>query len=263
MNHSPQITLAVAAHPDDIEFMMAGTLLLLKDRGYEIHMWNLADGSCGTDEFDTNTIAAVRLEEAKASANAAGAVYHPPIAKDIEILYSDTLIRKAAAVVRTIKPSIMLLPSPDDYMEDHQNTARIAVTAAFVRGMRNFVTDPEEKPYTESVALYHALPYGLRDPLGAPVIPGLFVDIDSSIERKRIMLSRHASQQQWLDHSQGIGTYIGQMDAMARTVGSMSGFCEFAEGWRRRIHWGLCPENYSPLEDCLDDRCRRNHVSPA
>ncbi|MDQ6630443.1 MAG: PIG-L family deacetylase, partial [Verrucomicrobiota bacterium] len=28
---------AIAAHPDDIEFMMAGTLLLLKNAGYEIH----------------------------------------------------------------------------------------------------------------------------------------------------------------------------------------------------------------------------------
>ena len=29
-------TLAIAAHPDDIEFMMAGTLLRLKDAGCEI-----------------------------------------------------------------------------------------------------------------------------------------------------------------------------------------------------------------------------------
>ena len=27
--------IAIAAHPDDIEFVMAGTLLLLKERGWE------------------------------------------------------------------------------------------------------------------------------------------------------------------------------------------------------------------------------------
>ena len=37
------VVLAAAAHPDDIEFMMAGTLLLLKRAGAEIHMWNLAN----------------------------------------------------------------------------------------------------------------------------------------------------------------------------------------------------------------------------
>ncbi len=29
--------MAIAAHPDDIEFFMAGTLLLLKQNGYQIH----------------------------------------------------------------------------------------------------------------------------------------------------------------------------------------------------------------------------------
>jgi LmbE family N-acetylglucosaminyl deacetylase len=40
--------LAAAAHPDDIEFMMAGTLLRLKDAGCEIHLWNLANGCYGS-----------------------------------------------------------------------------------------------------------------------------------------------------------------------------------------------------------------------
>jgi LmbE family N-acetylglucosaminyl deacetylase len=31
------MTIAVTVHPDDIELMMAGTLLLLKRAGYEIH----------------------------------------------------------------------------------------------------------------------------------------------------------------------------------------------------------------------------------
>ena len=40
--------LAIAAHPDDIEFMMAGTLLLLKERGWEIHYFNLSTGNRGS-----------------------------------------------------------------------------------------------------------------------------------------------------------------------------------------------------------------------
>jgi LmbE family N-acetylglucosaminyl deacetylase len=41
------IALAAAAPPDDIEFMMAGTLLRLKDVGCEILLWNLANGCWG------------------------------------------------------------------------------------------------------------------------------------------------------------------------------------------------------------------------
>ena len=33
--------LAIAAHPDDIEFMMAGTLLLLKEKGCLLNYFNI------------------------------------------------------------------------------------------------------------------------------------------------------------------------------------------------------------------------------
>ena len=53
--------LAIGAHPADIEFMIAGTLLRLRDLGAEIHMWNLANGSCGTVVHTKDEI--VRLRE--------------------------------------------------------------------------------------------------------------------------------------------------------------------------------------------------------
>ena len=42
---------AIAAHPDDIEFVMAGTMMLLDDAGYELHYMNIANGSCGSVKF--------------------------------------------------------------------------------------------------------------------------------------------------------------------------------------------------------------------
>ena len=48
MKARPFTALAVAAHPDDIEFYMAGTLLLLKKAGCEIHYMTVANGSCGS-----------------------------------------------------------------------------------------------------------------------------------------------------------------------------------------------------------------------
>lgn len=58
------IALAVGAHPDDIEFMMAGTLLLLKEAGARIHMWNVANGCCGSDSHGRDELIAIRRREA-------------------------------------------------------------------------------------------------------------------------------------------------------------------------------------------------------
>ena len=63
-----QCAFAVVAHPDDIEFMMAGTLILLRDAGYEIHYMTVADGACGSIQYDGTTTAALRRQEAMAAA---------------------------------------------------------------------------------------------------------------------------------------------------------------------------------------------------
>ena len=42
--------MAIACHPDDIDFGMSGTLMMLKKAGYEIHYMDVANGSLGTAE---------------------------------------------------------------------------------------------------------------------------------------------------------------------------------------------------------------------
>ena len=62
----PPVVLAAAAHPDDIEFMMAGTLLRLKDAGAQIHLWHLANGCHGTAVHGHDEIVRIRGEEGRA-----------------------------------------------------------------------------------------------------------------------------------------------------------------------------------------------------
>src|ERR1041385_6459721 len=106
--------IAITAHPDDIEFMMAGTLLLLKKAGYEIHYWNLASGNVGSTQHDAETISKIRLNEAKKSARILGAHFHPPFNDDLEIFYDIKPLRKVAAIIREVKPAIILTHSPAD-----------------------------------------------------------------------------------------------------------------------------------------------------
>src|SRR5438477_4113500 len=198
------ITLAIAAHPDDIEFYMAGTLLLLKEAGWEIHCLNVASGNCGSVNQNAARTRATRRREARCAALVLGAAWHPPLCDDLEIFYEIKPLRRLAAVVRKVKPTIVLTHSPQDYMEDHTNTCRLAVTAAFARGMSNFRTVPARKPIAGEVCVYHAMPHGLCDGLRQKVMPEVFVNTTSVHETKRQALACHRSQKEWLDISQGM-----------------------------------------------------------
>ena len=244
---------AIAAHPDDIEFQMAGTLILLGRAGYELHYLNIANGSCGSDTLPKDEIVAIRRAEAMAAAKSIGAHFHESLTGDFAIFYEPRLLARVAAVVREVAPEILLVHSPDDYMEDHQNASRLAVTAAFTRGMPNFATDPPTDPMDQPVTVYHAQPHGNRDPLGRLVRPGIFVDVSSVIDEKMAMLAKHESQKTWLDRSQGMDSYLNQMREQAAEVGSLSGRYAFAEGWRRRSHLGFCGATDDPLLAALSD----------
>jgi len=247
--------LAAAAHPDDIEFMMAGTLLLLRDAGAEIHMCNLSNGNCGTATHGSEENAALRWLEAKASAKKAGAVMHESISYDLGLYYTEELAQKTGAIIRRVQPDILLVPSLEDYMEDHQNAARLLITGAFTRAMPNFKTLPDEPLYGKDVALYHALPYGLRDGMRKRIRPGMYVDIASALSLKRGMLACHESQKSFLDTSQGVDAYLDLMESMSAEVGTMSGRFKFAEGWRRHSHFGFADEDFNPLPEILAQAC--------
>lgn len=250
--------IAIAAHPDDIEFVMAGTLLLLKQAGWEIHYFNLSTGNCGSVRYDAKETRRRRLAEAKRAAKILGARFYPPVADDLEIFYDIKLLRRVAAVIREARPSIVLTHSPQDYMEDHMNTSRLAVTAAFARGMRNFWTAPKRNAIEGDVTVYHAMPHGLCDGLRQPVVPELFVNTTSVHETKVAALSEHRSQQEWLDVSQGMNSYLREMEDTSRAVGRMSRQFQHAEGWRRHSHLGFGGATADPLREALGDAvCRR------
>jgi LmbE family N-acetylglucosaminyl deacetylase len=244
--------LAVAAHPDDIEFVMAGTLLQLAHRGWEVHYFNLANGCYGSRTLNREACAATRLQEAQAAAAMIPATFYPPICDDLDICYNRETIAKVAAVVRMAKPRIVLTHALIDYMEDHQNTARLAVTAAFTRGMPNYPTEPNVEFVPGDVAVYHAQPHGNRTPLGEWVVPTHYVDVSGLLDRKRELLGQHVSQDQWLDDSQRLSSYLSTMEELNRQVGAMSKRFEIAEGWRRHLHYGFSAPDFDPLREALD-----------
>lgn len=250
------VALAIAAHPDDIEFFMSGTLILLREAGYELHYLNLANGCCGTTEYDAETIARIRRDEAQAAAASIGAVFHDSLVRDLEVFYDRPTLARVGSIVRQVAPRILLTHSPSDYMEDHTNTCRLAITAAFSRGMPNFPVDPPSPTTDQPVTVYHAQPYSHRDPLRRLVMPDYWVDVTSVLDRKVAMLAHHKSQKKWLDVSQGHDSYLHTLRELDAEGGRLSGAFAFAEGWRRHLHLGFCSPEDDPLWEALRDRIR-------
>lgn len=247
----PPSALAIAAHPDDIEFTMAGTLLLLREAGWQTHYINVSTGSCGSLVHGAAALRKIRRREAQKSAALLGATFHESLCDDLEVIYSVPLLRRVAAVVREAKPSIVLTHPPLDYMEDHTETCRLAVTATFAREIKNFVTRPSRPAYAGDCVIYHAMPHGLCDQLRQPIVPGAYVDTTTVQAKKLAALACHESQHRWLQATQGMNSYLQSMEDRARDLGRRSKRFRFAEGWRRHSHMGFGAPDADPLAEVL------------
>jgi len=250
--------IAIAAHPDDIEFVMAGTLLLLGEAGWDLHYLNLSSGHLGSTTMTPVRTARVRRAEARAAAKMLGATWHAPFCNDLEIFYDARTLRRLGAVIREVAPDVILTHAPQDYMEDHTNTSRLAVSAAFVRAMPGYRTQPSRRATEKAVTIYHASPHGLRDGLRRRIQAGAFVDTTRVHARKTAALECHASQGGFLDTTQGMSSYLKTMDDLSLEVGRQSGRFRRAEGWRRHLHWGFSPDDSDPLREALGRNYRVN-----
>lgn len=257
------VCLAIAAHPDDIEFLMAGTMLHLADAGWDLHYFNIANGCYGSQTTDATETARIRLAEAEAAAKSIGATFHRPICDDMHIFYNAETLHQVAAVVRSVNPQIVLTHSTIDYMEDHTNAARLAVSATFIKASFGFQSVPARPPVDGPVAVYHAQPHGNSGPLLEPIRPHFLVDIENKLQRKSDSLSCHRSQEQWLQATQNIASLGIGMEAECREIAHMGGG-QFAaaEGWRRHLHFGFGPKDFDPLTETLEPMGLIQRVDP-
>jgi LmbE family N-acetylglucosaminyl deacetylase len=94
------------------------------------------------------------------------------------------------------------------------------------------------------------------------------VDITSVIDDKERMLACHESQKKWLDHTQGLGSYLETMRDMSAEVAAAAAVVSgaraaaggeapaYAEGWRRHSHLGFSATEMDPLFELLGPYCR-------
>lgn len=246
-----KIALAIMAHPDDIEWRASGTLMQLRDAGWEIHYVSLANGCYGTREHSYQDIVSIRRKESMAAADFMRAIYHESICDDLSIYHTEEMVRKVAAVIRKVQPDIILTHPLEDYMEDHINTGRLSCTAAFARAAVNYKSIPEVPAYNKDVCIYMSQPHRLHDRMRQPIGAELYIDVTSYMDDKSTAICMHKSQEAWLGESQGSKTLADEMIEDCHIMGNQSGRFAFAEGWNRFYHVGYCQYQDDPLYNSL------------
>lgn len=231
----PDIALSILAHPDDAEFLCAGTLLRLKrEHGWHIHIASMTPGDCGSAELPPEAISEIRRREGAAAAAQVGAAYHCLEERDLLIFYQQPALEKVVRLLRSVRPSIVFTHSPADYMLDHEMTSVLVRAAAFNAPIPNFCPDQAAAPLPAIPYLYYCDPIEGKNQFGEPIPPGFCIDISSEIETKAGMLAAHASQRDWLLKHHGMDQYVQAMRDWGRERGQCCGV-SFAEGFRQHL----------------------------
>lgn len=112
----PGRTLVIAAHPDDAEFQAGATLAKWARLGSEVHHLIVTDGSKGTWDptVDQVQLVETRKQEQRAAASALGATgtVHFLDLVDGEIVVDRDSIGRTAAVIRKVRPDVILGHDP-------------------------------------------------------------------------------------------------------------------------------------------------------
>ena len=226
-----------------MEFLCAGTLLHLADRGGSIHVATMTPGDCGSTRLSATAIARLRRKEAGESARLLGARYDCLEERDLRVFYEGRTLMKVMELVRRVSPRLVFTHSPTDYMVDHENTSRLVQTACFGAMATTFKTGSRRAARATGFVphLYYAAPFGGRDILGRAVKSSLWVNTTQVIGRQTAMLACHKSQREWLESQQGIDNYLDFLRRRAVQLGKQAGVA-FAEGFRQHLGAGF-PQN--------------------
>lgn len=228
--------LAIHAHPDDIEFQCAGTLLRLAERDVVLHVATMTPGDCGSAEMSAEQISEVRRGEAARAAGLLGAEYHCLEFRDLSIVFDNPSRRRVAECLRTVRPDIVLTAPPVDYMPDHEMTSLLVRDACFNAPIPNYTTGADDpgRPLERIPSLYYVDPIEGVDWFGQPQPAGMIVDVSATFERKLEMLASHESQRAWLLKQHGMDEYLESCRRWAASRGSEIGVA-YAEAFRQHL----------------------------
>ena len=226
--------LAIHAHPDDVDFLAAGTLALLVAKGHAIAIVTATAGEGGSKTTGPAETAEIRLSEAATAAAVIGASYQCAGLPDLGVFNDDAARRRITELVRAAAPDIVITGSPADYHPDHEAISVLARDACFAASVPNYRTGPA-RPLAAIPHLYFMDAIGGRDRDGRRIKPDFGVDITACRDVKRRMLMAHESQIGWVAEQHGVPDMVQSMQDWGARRGRDFGVAA-AEGFRHYRH---------------------------
>lgn len=234
------IALAILAHPDDAEFLCAGTLRRLHvEHDWTIHIATMTPGDCGSAEHTPEEIATIRRAEGAAAAKVLGAEYHCLEEADLRVIYSESTLEKVTRLLQSLRPAVVFTHSPDDYHLDHEQTSKLVRAATFAAPIPNFLHNRpdsvEPNPILEAIPhLFYCDPLDGTDVFGNRIKPSFRIDISAVIENKEEALNCHVSQRAWLLKHHGVDNFAESMREWSAEEANGTN-ATYAEGYRQHL----------------------------
>lgn len=179
--------LVIAAHPDDAEISVGGTMLRLIDAKKRVGIVDLTRGELGT----RGTLAD-RERETAAASRLLG-IHHrenlglPDGRVEVSVAAREALAR----VIRRWRPRVVLAHHMEDLHPDHAACGRLAREAWYLAGLQRLAEPPHDvagaPPAHRPARLFHYLAH-------VPFEPTFVVDVDAVWARKVELIRCYASQ---------------------------------------------------------------------
>jgi len=241
--------LAFAAHPDDVELSMGGTIAKLTQNGKKVGIIDLTRGEMGS----RGTIE-TRALEAEKSADILGLTTRKNLGlKDSQLLSNRESQLPLIKVIRKYKPTIVFINSPEDRHPDHGNGSVLQVESIFYSGLRKIETIGEDGEVQEPWRPSHVIHY-MQD---RPFEPSFIMDVSTTFDKRLASIQAFGTQFNVKNPTDEPATYISsprffeQIAGRARFYGHMIG-SEFGEPFL--YHKGAIPlnsfdflENFKPI----------------
>jgi len=213
--------LVIAAHPDDAEISVGGTMLRLSRAGKKVGIVDLTRGEMGTrgsvEDRERETRAANKILKL--------AVRHNLELPDGRVEVTVDARERLAALIREHQPEVVLAHHVDDVHPDHKAAGELGRLAWYLSGLARLAAggaSSAAKPARRPLRLYHFMGH-------LPFEPTFVVDIGPVWEEKIELVRCYASQLEPA-HAADKGQHfvfgadiLGRMETKARTWGERIG----------------------------------------
>jgi bacillithiol biosynthesis deacetylase BshB1 len=217
--HKKLDALAFAAHPDDIEFSCAGTLIKLRKQGYRVGIIEFTAGEMGS-----NGNPAERLKECGAAAKVMGVNLRENLRlRDAYLQADDHTVREVVRKIRAYRPDLIIASHFDDQHPDHAAVGRAVEKAVFYSGLIKYKTGQEK--FRPRQVVFNIL--------GRVFEPSFIVDVTSEFEQRQKAAACHRSQlygEKKVKTAISSPEFLEHLAVRARYYGSLVG-CRYGEAF--------------------------------